>query len=157
MQLRNHPLVTYRGYSMWPPIWVGISVKGQSPPGEAGRLIAVRTYPDKARRIFLTMEHAGSHYVGCLLFDDQTYCERVEALLRSCYGMLIEEIGDLDKPLPLDLANTYRKASDCQMWHCCTNCSHWPEENYIEELMLPTAVPLCNECKSLQQDQNCHS
>lgn len=157
MQLRDHPLVAYRGYSMWPPIWVGISVRGQSPPGEAGHLREVRAYPDKPRRIFLTMEHAGAHYVGCLLFDEQIYCERVAEVLRRCCGMLIKEIGDLDIPLPLDFAETYRKVSGCQMWHCCSNCSHWPTDDYIEELLLPTAVPLCNECKSLQQDQSCHS
>jgi hypothetical protein len=157
MQFREHPLVAYRGYSTWPPIWVGIRVRGPSPPGEYGRLIDVRSYPDKPCRLFLTMEHAGAEYVGCLLFDEAAYCDRVTALLQNCCGMLIKEIGDLDVPLPLDLAKKYRKTFDCQMWHCCSNCSHWPTDEYLEEMMLPSAVPLCNECKSLLQDHNCVS
>lgn len=157
MKLRDHPLITYRGYPMWPPIWVGISTRGKSPPGEIGRLKQVRSYPDKPRRIFLTMENDGAQYTGCLLFDDQVYCERIAELLRGCYDMLIKAVGDLDIPLPFDLVSTYRKACDCQTWHCCNNCSHWPTENFVEEITLPTAVTLCNECKSLQLELKCRS
>ena len=157
MRLRDHPLLTYRGYSMWPPIWVGIGPTAQVSQGEVGRLEEVRTYPDKPRHLFLRMETGGMQFIGCLLFDDQVYCERIAELLRGCCGMLISEVGDLDVPLPRDLASTYRKTSDCQTWHCCSNCSHWPEHDYIEEMMLPQTVRLCNECKSLQLERNCQS
>jgi hypothetical protein len=107
--------------------------------------------------MFLRMVDGAAQYTGCLLFDDQLYYQRIAEVLRGCYGMLIKEIGDLDIALPSDLTCTYRKAADSQTWHCCSNCSHWPQNHYVEEIMLPTVVPLCNECKSLQLQQNCRS
>jgi hypothetical protein len=54
------------------------------------------------------------------------------------------------------MANTYRKASDCQTWHFCSNCSHWPEEHYEEQVVVPGTGQLCNECKVLRDvDLNC--
>jgi len=155
MRLRDHPFVTYLGYSMWPPIWIGTGLSGQVLQGERGRLEEVRRYPDKPALLFLAINYAGAQYTGCLLFDEPVYCERIAELLRSCYGMAVKEIGDIDIRLPVDLLRAYRKASGTQTWHCCGNCSHWPQDDYIEEMMLPAVVSLCNECKSLQAERNC--
>jgi hypothetical protein len=54
------------------------------------------------------------------------------------------------------MANTYRKASGCQTWHFCSNCSHWPEEHYEEQVVVPGTGQLCNECKVLRDvDLSC--
>jgi hypothetical protein len=141
---------------MWPPVWVGIgATQGRIPRGEVGCLIEVRRYPNRPRRIFMTMEYEGSQYTGALLFDDNISCEQVYKLLRRYYGLLILEIGNLDLPLDLDAASIYRKASACQTWHSCANCSHWPENDFEQRAVLPDTGQLCNECKTLREQQNC--
>jgi hypothetical protein len=141
---------------MWPPVWVGIAAtQGKIPPGEVGHLTEVRRYPDRPCRIFLTMEHAGSQYTGALLFEDDLSCGKVYRLLRRYYGFLIFDIGNLDVPLDLDLAITYRKQSAYQTWHCCSNCSHWPEADFEELNSLPENGELCNQCRTLQEERNC--
>jgi hypothetical protein len=44
MELRNHPLVSYRGRAAWPPIWVGAAgiVSGKKALGEVGSIKEVR-------------------------------------------------------------------------------------------------------------------
>jgi hypothetical protein len=91
------------------------------------------------------------------LFDDNAFSQQMCALLKSYYGMPINAIGNLDFPLDLDLASSYRKVSACQTWHFCSNCSHWPEDDYVEQNMAPENGELCNECKALRQEQNCRN
>lgn len=79
----------YRGFPMWPPIWVGIgAARGRVPRGEVGRLKEARFYTNKPRRIFMTMEYDAGEYTGALLFDDDVSCEQVYKLLHRCYGLL---------------------------------------------------------------------
>jgi hypothetical protein len=156
MRLRDHPVMLYRGSSMWPPIWVGIgATQGIAPHGEVGRLREARRYPDKPRRIFLTMEYAGTQYTGALLFDDDLSCAQVYKLLQRYYESLILEIGNLEVPFDLELPSVYRKGSACQTWHFCRNCSHWPEDDFQELTILPEMGELCNQCKMLQEERNC--
>jgi hypothetical protein len=76
-------------------------------------------------------------------------------LLRRYQGLPIIDVGNLDVPLQLDSATMYRKASDCQTWHFCTNCSHWPEADYEELAAAPESGELCNQCKTLREERNC--
>lgn len=99
MQLRDHPLMSYQGESMWPPIWVGGGKRGTRPQGEVGHLREVRYYRTKPGRLFLTMEHEGVRYTGCLLLDDTDSCLRVCELLKKNYGMFINTIGSLEMPV----------------------------------------------------------
>jgi hypothetical protein len=103
----------------------------------------------------MTMKYDGAEYTGALLFDDNGSCEHVYKLLRRYYGVLIVDIGNLDVPFDLDTANIYRKASACQTWHSCTNCSHWPDDDFEQCTELPAAAELCNECKTLREQRNC--
>jgi hypothetical protein len=158
MRLREHPLLSYRGYPMWPPIWVGLgATKGKSPQGEVGRLKEVRYYPNKPRRVFLVIDDDGEQYTGCLLFDDDSFSVLMCNFLKRYYGMPTHAIGNLDVPLDLSRASAYRKAPDCQTWHLCSNCSHWPEKDYEEQTMAPQDGELCNECKALRQEQSCRN
>ena len=98
MQLRNHPLVSYRGRHTWPPIWVcrvGTS-KEKTPNGEVGLLKKVLYEPDSRGKIFLIIEHEDAEYVGCLLFDSRGFCETLTELLLNSCGMSIEALGSLD-------------------------------------------------------------
>jgi hypothetical protein len=142
---------------MWPPIWVGIgATKGKNPQGEVGHLKDVRCYANKLRRIFLTMEDEGAEYTGCLLFEDQLSCEWVAGVLQGHRGRLIEEIGSVELPPLSGVGIVYRKTTHNQTWHFCSNCSHWPLNNYEQQIMPPEIGELCNECKTLQLHRNCH-
>lgn len=141
---------------MWPPVWVGIgAARGTVPRGEVGRLKEARLYASKPRRIFMIMEYDRAEYTGALLFDDDVFCEQVYKLLQRCYGLRILEIGNLDVPFDLDFASTFRRASACQTWHCCTNCSHWPADDFEQLSILPENGELCNQCKTLSEERNC--
>jgi hypothetical protein len=82
--------------SIWPPVWVGETDSGETPQGEIGRLVEVRHSIKKPRRIFLVVEHGAERFIGCLMFKDDGSCQRVANLLQRCYGMRIEDIGDLE-------------------------------------------------------------
>ncbi|HTM11217.1 MAG TPA: hypothetical protein VL754_22760 [Verrucomicrobiae bacterium] len=106
MQLRDHPLMTYRGVHTWPPIWTMISGKDkQRPRGEAGVLKEIKftSIPPGANgdkrsynRIFLFIDHDGQSYIGCLMLEDYAFCQQLARLFRQQYGRRIEEIGGLD-------------------------------------------------------------
>jgi hypothetical protein len=87
----------FRDLSAWPPAWVRLgrsNVKAaKTLTGEIGVLKGVRCYNDRPGRIYLTVAHDGTTYVGCLLFDDQSACKHAFEQLRRCYGMDIEAIG----------------------------------------------------------------
>jgi hypothetical protein len=102
MQLRDHPLMTVRDICSWPPAWVRLgTVKGKAPKtltGEIGILKEVRCYPDRRGRIYLTIDKDGAVYVGCLLLDNEVFCETLADHLRRCYGMSIEAVGSSELP-----------------------------------------------------------
>jgi hypothetical protein len=156
MRLRDHPAMSYRGSPMWPPVWVGLgATQGRNPRGEVGCLKEIRRYPNRPRRIFITMEYGGAPYTGALLFDENASFEHLYKLLQRYYGSPIVDIGNLDVPLSLNMASTYRKASACQTWHFCSNCSHWPEDDFEQLTVPPEIAQLCNECKTLREVGNC--
>jgi hypothetical protein len=100
MQLRSHPLMHYRGVRNWPPAWTRIrGSEDRHLKGEVGTLREVRwppVDPEPFDRFFLIVEFEGAFYMGCLLFEDRTFCRQVESLLRANYGRSIESIGSLN-------------------------------------------------------------
>jgi hypothetical protein len=97
MQLRDHPLMSYRHSKNWPPVWTrarGDVVKTVA--GEVGVLSFVHSNERLASRCYLVMDHEGETYVGTLLFDDHAFCEQVTNLLRLYVNRSIKDIGDLD-------------------------------------------------------------
>jgi hypothetical protein len=98
MKLRDHPLMTYHGMRMWPPIWVWNGGKHDKPiEGEAGILRDVRlsTVPPNDKFLLL-IDHEDGDYTSCLRFDDPAACQRVYELIKTCCGSSIQDIGDLD-------------------------------------------------------------
>jgi hypothetical protein len=155
MRLRDHPLLSYRGYATWPPAWISRQeTRGSSPQGEVGELREVRRYQDKPGRIFLIMDYEGAEYTGCLLMEYHFACDAMVGLLQRCYGMSMNAIGSLDLPLAF---GTFRKAYGSQTWHSCSNCSHWPKGQHEQRLVAPETEQLCNECKSLAESGNCNN
>ena len=97
MKLRDHPLMSYHGISNWPPVWVQNTSKGaKTLKGESGILKYVFMRQGPADRCYLTMEYQNQAFVGTLLFDHPTFCERICRLLQSNIGRSIKEIGDLE-------------------------------------------------------------
>src|SRR5215813_9931985 len=72
MLLREHPLMSRHNVCNWPPIWAWTSgSENKRPRGEIGILKGVSLSKIKpADRCYLYIDHEGSSYIGCLLFDD---------------------------------------------------------------------------------------
>lgn len=98
MNLRNHPLMSYRGIPNWPPTWVWIDgPEEKSPKGELGILKSVLSSKiQRADRCFLLIFYEDSSYLGCLLFDDEVFCCEIMKLLQAHCNRPIAEIGALD-------------------------------------------------------------
>src|SRR5262245_57174992 len=98
MLLRNHPLLSHRGFHSWPPIWACTGgVKNQRPKGEVGilrKVILSRVHP--TQRCYLEIDHEGSKYMGCLMIDDHAFCAQIVRLLQDSCNRPIAEIGSLD-------------------------------------------------------------
>lgn len=97
MQLRDHPLMRYRGVPIWPPVWTQVTENGnKTVRGEVGVLRYVHANPTVSSKCFLVIEHQDERYVGCMILDDQPFRIQVTTLLRIQTGRSIKEIGDLD-------------------------------------------------------------
>ena len=84
MKLRAHPLMSYRGVSNWPPVWVGTNHKNEPLRGEVGILEdVVPSQTENASRFFLRIEDEGWRYVGCLLFEDLSFCRQFTNYLQT--------------------------------------------------------------------------
>ena len=97
MKLRNHPLLSYRGFSSWPPIWVPIKAAYGTTTlkGEIGTL--THTISNAlAMKCYLRIVYENIGYMGCLLCSDVAFCSQVAAALEDNRGRTIKEIGDLD-------------------------------------------------------------
>ncbi len=48
----------------------------------------------------------------------------------------------------------YRKGD---MWHCCRNCTHWPERRgaFIERNSKPARERLCERCLAMMRRGDC--
>jgi hypothetical protein len=77
MKLREHPLMICGGIVNWPPIWIWTGgERNERPRGEIV-LIKVELSLLDPRRLFLTIQYNDSEYMGCLLFDDATFCSDI--------------------------------------------------------------------------------
>ena len=98
MQLRHHPLMSFRGIRNWPPVWAWTSgLENKRPRGEVGILKDVSLTKIKpANRCYLYIDHEGSSYIGCLLFDDPTFCRHIAQVLHFRCNRPIADIGSID-------------------------------------------------------------
>lgn len=98
MLLRDHPLFRYHGVPSWPPVWTWTGgLENSRPNGEVGILKKVEfSNVLPADRFFVYIDHEGSFYIGCLLFNDSNFCGQIATLLQNHYNRPIAEIGSLD-------------------------------------------------------------
>jgi hypothetical protein len=98
MLLREHPLMSRRGVRNWPPAWTWIDGReDKRPRGEIGTLNTVSlTKLNPANCCYMYIDHEGSSYMGCLLFDDPAFCGQITKLLEGRCNRPIGEIGSLD-------------------------------------------------------------
>jgi hypothetical protein len=98
MELRKHPLMSYRGRPNWPPRWVWLGgKKNERPTGEVGVLKEVSRYSLlSSDGLTLVIEYNESAYMGLLLFDDFGVCRKIHDLLKTLRDRPIAEIGSLD-------------------------------------------------------------
>jgi len=98
MLLRDHPFFRYRTVPSWPPVWTWTGgLEKNRPQGEIGILRRVElSNVLPADRCFIYIEHEGSSYIGCLLFDDEAFCRHMVKLLEGYLNRPIAEIGSLD-------------------------------------------------------------
>lgn len=95
MQLRDHPLMCYRGVCNWPPTWVS-KEKTHALTGEVGTLRYVFASNQVQDKCFLVIDFENQSYIGTLMFDHPSFCVRIVHVLRSHTGRSIKEIGDLE-------------------------------------------------------------
>jgi hypothetical protein len=98
MELRVHPLMSFRGVPNWPPTWTWMDGReDQHPKGELGILRTVLlSKTQRANRCFLLIFYEESSYLGCLLFDDEVFCCQITKLLQGYCNRPIAEIGSID-------------------------------------------------------------
>ena len=99
MQVRKHPKI-----KSWPPLWDGFySGHDEHATGEKVALKKVTLVKDPRRppyrkpdHLTLTIEYEGNEFKGILWADGPDFVARLCEKLKSCIGMSIQEIGDLE-------------------------------------------------------------
>ena len=51
---------------------------------------------ETSNKLFLVIEYQSETYVGCLIFQDHSFCKQLSGFLRDHIGRSIKDIGDLD-------------------------------------------------------------
>jgi hypothetical protein len=98
MKLRDHPLISYKGASSWPPTWLwGGGDRYVHAIGEVGVLKDVMLGSiEPSDKCLLIMEHEGRKYIGTLLVEDPVFCQEIYAVLIEQRGKPIRDIGEID-------------------------------------------------------------
>jgi hypothetical protein len=97
MQLRAHPLMTYRGFPNWPPAWFQVQeTRIKSLSGEVGILKHVMRYDRVPNGFVLAIEHARERYLGFLIFDQVSSCMLMYDVLEARIGCSIKDLGSLE-------------------------------------------------------------
>ena len=52
----------------------------------------------------------------------------------------------IEKALTSVNRGEYRKPKTGDTWHLCSDCSHWPMQDYVSTQDAPDNATICNEC-----------
>ena len=52
----------------------------------------------------------------------------------------------IEKALTSVIGGEYRKTKTGDTWHLCSDCSHWPMDDYVSTQNAPDNATICNEC-----------
>ena len=120
MKLRDYPLLSYRGVSSWPPIWVGRNSNHLDQSKTETAVLKDVTLSTTAPRCYLMIEHEGEEYLGALLFEDHNSCLRIYRLLLSHRGEVIRKVSEIDVPHSSTTAPI--KPKTCKICGSIDNC-----------------------------------
>jgi len=74
MELRSHPLMSYRWIHQLAAIWTQTIEKStKTLKGELGTLKRTVMHELISRRFFVLIEYKKEYYLGCLMFDETTF------------------------------------------------------------------------------------
>lgn len=98
MKLRDHSLASHKGLPTWPPVWVRFDKASAATwtSDEYGILSQVKMFARNDHRISIRMKYQQTEYIAHLLFDDDTFCLRVFAVLKERIGSAVRDLGDID-------------------------------------------------------------
>ena len=98
VKLRDHPLMSYRGISNWPPVWTQTGTDSViTVTGEVGVLLYVHSNSLVSNKCFLFVYHSsGEAYIGTLIFDNLRFCKQITEILQGQLKRSIRDIGDLN-------------------------------------------------------------
>jgi hypothetical protein len=100
MELRDHPLMRFRGAPNWPPVWIWIGGGTEVPRqihGEVGVLIDLMwPHAEPRNRFHMIMQHDSTQYMGTLLFNDPSFCHEIFQLFQGHCRQPIERLGSLE-------------------------------------------------------------
>ena len=120
MKLRDCTLLSYRGVSSWPPIWVGWNSKQLDQSKTETAVLKDVTLSTTDLRCYLMIEHEGEEYLGALLFEDHNSCLRIYRLLLSHRGETIRQVSEIDVPDSSTMAPIKRRT--CKVCGSPDNC-----------------------------------
>jgi hypothetical protein len=122
MKLREHPLLSYRGVSNWPPVWIGKDGRHlkQSESDRAILKDVVQSKKAPLTRCYLMIEAEGEEYVGAVLFDDHFSCRQISRLLLEHRGEPVHKVGEIDVPQSREV--TIIKRRTCNVCGSVDNC-----------------------------------
>jgi hypothetical protein len=96
VKVREHPLMSYRGITNWPPTWIQATETGTKTVNKETGVLRYVLHFGKSTNILLVIDHENQLFVGTLLFSDDRFCDHIATLLKTNIGRSIKEIGDLD-------------------------------------------------------------
>ena len=88
--------MSYGGIHNWPPIWTSTVTGVRSFGRELGVLKSARLLEHSPAKCYLIVEHEKLTYMGCLMFDDMTFCKQIYELLQFHIGRSIADIGNIE-------------------------------------------------------------
>ena len=99
MQLRNHPMMSYKGRPSWPPQWTWMAGgdKTELAAGEVGTLEQAQPSRVLGDTLFLTISTPrDNRFTGQLKFDDEHFASRILSVLHSRIGHPIKDIAEIE-------------------------------------------------------------
>lgn len=82
IELRNHPMMSFRGRRNWPPEWVQTPTQNSdTATDEVGILQEVCPSVLDPSRCYLIIIHDQKKYIGVLRFDSSEFCKQPPSTL----------------------------------------------------------------------------
>jgi hypothetical protein len=84
--------------------------------------------------------------IRCQIADAQLILERANLFYPGAAPYIEEAL----RP---DTGVEYRKATNADTWHYCSDCSQWPMDDYVLTPDAPNVFTICSECILKKQQE----